>query len=556
MPNRVNSSKTNIINKVRKLLRVSLLTKMVGLMSILVTTMILALGFYYNQQYSDQVWEQSGERALSVALSVASIPAVRHAFEDEHPEETIQPIAEDIRVETGAEFIVVGNDQEIRYSHPLEDRIGHRMVGEDNDRALLEGESYVSRAVGSLGPSIRGKTPVYDDDGEIIGVVSVGFLQEDIELTAGNFLSDTWVIIAGVLGIGFIGSFLISFHVKESIHGLEPEEIGKLFNEKEAIMQSIHEGMIAIDEQGNISMINQKAREYLQVESTNAKLIGDPLTDILPNTGLLNVVSTGNPDFNSEMWIGEEHFVVNRVPIFSDNEITGAVATFRNRTEIRELSQELSHVKEYAEGLRAQTHEFSNKLYTISGLLQLKRIDEVIEFIDNESRVQQEWMRFLVENVSDKIVSGVLLGKLNRAMEIGVNMTFDKHSSLLEPLLKRQKENIVTILGNVIENAVEAASLNKSEQPHVHLTFTDIGTEFIFEIEDNGPGIVPEKREQIFQRGFSTKSNSKHRGVGLALAATAVKDLNGSIFIEESNSNGTCFVIALPKQSVYKKGVM
>ncbi|WP_093051458.1 ATP-binding protein [Salipaludibacillus aurantiacus] len=536
----------------------NLLSKMVLLMSLLVTLMILALGFYYNQQYSDQVWDQTGQQALSVALSVASIPAVRDAFFHEDPSATIQPIAEDIREEIGAEFVVVGNTEEIRYSHPRADRIGDRMVGEDNDRALIHGESYVSKAVGSLGPSIRGKTPVFDSQGNIIGVVSVGFLQEDVELTARDFLSDTWVIIAGVLGFGFIGSFLISYHVKRSIHGLEPEEIGRLFHEKDAILQSIHEGMIAIDNDGRVTMINQKAKEYLNVQAVPVKkLIGEPLVDLLPNTGLIQVVETGYPDFNKELWIEDELYVVNRVPIFTGERVSGAVATFRNRTEIRELSKELTHVREYAEGLRAQTHEFSNKLYTISGLLQLNRVPEVIEFIDHETKVQQEWIRFLVDNVSDKIVSGVLLGKLNRAREIGVKMTFDENSQLREPLLKRQQENIVTILGNILENAVEAASTNTVEKPHVHISFTDIGYDFIFEVEDNGPGIDEEKYEEIFKRGFSTKESSRHRGVGLALVSAAVEDLNGTIFIEKSDLSGTCFVISLPKsQTEMSRGVL
>ncbi|WP_018922108.1 ATP-binding protein [Salsuginibacillus kocurii] len=545
----VSASRKKIYKK-PPFLRISLLSKMILLMSALVSLMVLALGIYFTQQSSQQVWEHTGEQALSVALSVASIPAVSEAFDDAEPALTIQPIAENVREETGAEFVVVGNTEEIRYSHPLPDRIGNQMVGEDNERALEDGESYVSEAVGSLGPSIRGKTPVFDESGNIIGVVSVGFLQEDVKLSAGDYLADTWGIIATVLGLGFAGAFIISLHVKRSIHGLEPEEIGKLFDEKEAILQSIHEGMIAIDEAGRITMINQTARAYLSTDAKdNEQLIGRELIEVLPQTGLINVLETGGPDFNNELWIGDELFVVNRVPIYSKGELAGAVSTFRNRTEIRELSKELSHVKEYAEGLRAQTHEFSNKLYTISGLLQLNRLPEAVEFIDQETRVQQDWMRFLVANVSDTMVSGVLLGKMNRAREIGVDMTIEESSQLNEPLNKRQRENIVTILGNIIENAVEAATLTKEDSPHVSISFTDIGTDLIFEVEDNGPGIDEAKIDHIFQKGFSTKTLAKHRGVGLALVSAAVADLNGTIFVEKSDQDGTCFVIALPKYS-------
>lgn len=532
----------------QKFMGVSLLLKMVILMGLLVTGMTAALGYYYNQHYADQVWEQTGQQALSVALSVSSIPAVREGFFHDEPSEVIQPIAEEIREEIGAEFIVVGNTNEIRYSHPIPERIGQQMVGSDNDRALLDGESYVSEAVGSLGPSIRGKTPVYDDDGEIIGVVSVGFLQEDVELTAVEFLSETWPIIGSVLFIGFIGSFLISFHVKRSIHGLEPEEIGRLFHEKNAILQSIHEGMIAIDKEGNIAMMNQRGKDYLGIqEVTDDNLLHKPLKELLPNTGLVDVVDSGEPEFNQELWIGDELYVVNRVPIYTGDQVSGAVATFRNRTEIRELSKELTQVRDYAEGLRAQTHEFSNKLYTISGLLQLNRVEDVVTYIDQETRTQQEWLRFLVSNVTDQIVSAVLLGKLNRAKELGVELTFDEHSALTEPLSKRQQENIVTILGNVIENAVEAALRDTSDQPKVHISFTDHGNDFLFEVEDNGPGISRGDVDEIFARGYSTKDADRHRGVGLSLVQAAVDDLAGTIFIEESELSGTSFVISLPK---------
>ncbi|SDN79671.1 ATP-binding protein [Alkalicoccus daliensis] len=528
--------------------RLSLLKKITLLVVMLVTLLILSLGFYFNQQYSNQVWDHTGQQALSAALSVASIPALRDAFEDENPAETIQPLADGIRKEIGAEFIVVGNRDEIRYSHPLPDRLGKPMVGEDNDRALIHGESYVSTAVGSLGPSIRGKTPVFSENGEIIGVVSVGFLEEDVELSVAEFLSDTWVITASILGIGVIGAFLISVHVKRSIHGLEPEEIGHLFDTNQAVLQSIHEGMIAIDKDGNITMINQTARSYLTSEKEeDYQYTGKLLLDVLPQSGLLEVIKTGKPDFNSELWIGDELYIVNRVPIFSNGDINGAVSTFRNRTEIRELSKELSKVQQYTEGLRAQTHEFSNKLSTISGLLQLDKVEEVVEFIDQETKNQQDWVRFLVENVSDTMVSGVLLGKLNRASELGVYMSIDKFSQLTVELNKRQQENIVTILGNIIENGVEAASLHQSGIPSVSISFTDIGREIVFEVEDNGPGIDEKIMQKVFERGYSTKSSSKHRGVGLALVMEAVQNLNGDIFIEETSSKGTRFVIILPK---------
>ncbi|UTR10366.1 sensor histidine kinase [Evansella sp. LMS18] len=536
------NEKLPLFNKLSRL-RIPLVTKMIVLICGLIILMLLVLGIYTNGKYSETVSEQIGIRALSVAQSVSEIPEIREAFFTENPSEIIQPIAESIRVKTGSEFIVVGNTEGVRYSHPLEERIGETMVGDDNDRALLEGESYISEADGSLGPSIRGKVPVFSEEGTVIGVVSVGFLLDDIEMTIGTYVSELWYWILFSILIGIIGAVLISLHVKKSILGLEPNEIGQLFEEREAIFQSIHEGIIAVDKEGRITMCNQNALELLHTEEKNVK--GKYLRDLVTNTKIMEVLETGEGQYNQELWVDNERFIVNRVPIYYDNKLIGAVSTLRNRTEIERLAEELSKVKQYSEALRVQTHEFSNKLNTISGLLQLDRTKEAVEFINKESKKQQEWIHFLINSVKDSYVSAVLLGKLNRAHELGIKMTIHSDSELLTPLTERQREGLVTILGNLLENAYDAVRESENDQ-HVSIFFTDIGHEILFEIEDSGPGITDEDADRIFQKGFTTKKGS-HRGFGLALVQQLLKELNGSLTLETSESGGACFIVTIPK---------
>lgn len=526
--------------------QLSLLQKMILLTSSLILITILLMGYYYHQQYSQYVEQHMGNRALSVAQSVAMIPELRSAFNEHSPEEIIQPIAEDIREEVGAQFIVVGNTDSIRYSHPIEERIGQKMVGGDNDPALLHGESYVSQAEGSLGLSIRGKVPVLSDEGAVIGVVSVGFLEDEVQVTAQEYISDTWILLAMITFGGLAGSVLISYHVKRSIHGLEPAEIGRMFEEKEAILQSIHEGIIAVNEQGTVTMINQTAMEYLSDKKNQKDVIGAPIQEIIKNTGLIEVLATGRAHFNKELWLQDHHLVVNRVPIKSQNKVLGAVSTFRNKTEIMELSRELSKVREYAEGLRAQTHEFSNKLYTISGLLQLGKVPEAIELIDQESKTQQGWLHFFIENVTDSMVSAVLLGKMNRAHELGITFSVDKYSQLSSVLTDKQREALITILGNLIENACESLLENDKKNRLIHVSFTDLGEEIVFEIEDSGPGVSPLIMEKIFMEGYSTKSD-KHRGIGLALTMKAINNLGGMVTLEKSELGGACFIVSIQR---------
>ncbi len=520
---------------------------MLVLIGCLVIVMLGLLGFFLNQKFAHTLEEQIGIRALSLAQSVALMPEIERAFLEEHPEQVIQPIVESIRKETNAEFIVVGNREGIRYSHPIPERIGLPMVGGDNELALKGGQAYISEAVGSLGPSIRGKVPIYNDEGQIIGVVSVGFLVDQIDEIIEGYQDDIWSFIAIMIVIGLLVAYFISYHVKKDIHGLEPEEIGRMFEERGAILQSIHEGMVAVNQQGKVVLYNQAARRFMDPALSKGDIIGKPIVDLIPHTRLPEVLETGESQFNQELWIGDDLTIVNRVPIMYENQIVGAVSTFRSRKEIKEISEQLSKAQSYADALRAQTHEFSNKLNTISGLLQLNQIKEAIEFIQRENDIQQEQIQFLIQRIRNPMVSAILLGKMNRAHEIGVTFEISEDSSCTTDLTYKQQEALVTILGNLLENSFEALLEIKQEERYVFLAITDLGHDLIIEIEDNGPGIPFEKEQEIFKKGFSTKDGT-HRGFGLALVKKAVDEVGGTILLEEGEHGGACFLVTIPKQ--------
>lgn len=206
-----------------------------------------------------------GQLALQVATTVSFMPMVVEAFDDENPSQVIQPIVEQIRKEMGAEFIIVGNKESIRFSHPQEWKIGQKMVGGDNDQALIDGEYYISEAVGSLGPSLRGKAPIFDNDGNIIGIVSVGFMLEDIrEATIENLIKYSQAALF-VLLLGIVGGVFLARNIRKDTLGLEPHEIGSLYRERNAILDSIKEGVIAIDEDGRITMMNTTAQKILGI---------------------------------------------------------------------------------------------------------------------------------------------------------------------------------------------------------------------------------------------------------------------------------------------------
>lgn len=395
-------------------------TKLILIICSFLSIVIISLGSIFYYIMTTALEDQIGTRALKVAETVANMPDIRHAFQTSDPSRTIQPIAETIREKIDAEYIVVGNREGIRFSHPLPERIGKEMVGGDNG-PVLEGQSIISKAIGSLGPSLRGKAPIFDEQNQVIGIVSVGFLTEDIDSITYTYQSRIEVISLIVLIFGLIGSILIARNVRSSIHGLEPKEIGELYTEKQAILQTIREGIIAINRDGFITMVNRYALQLMQLP-LSAKITGRHIEDVIPNTRLTEVVRTGEADFDHEMLIGDHDVIVNRVPIVSRKHgVTGAVSSFRSKSELYRLAEELSQVKRFAEALRAQTHEFSNKLYVISGLIQLESYQEAVDLISKESDVHQNWVQFIMTEIPDPMIGGVVNWQIQSCAGIKTN---------------------------------------------------------------------------------------------------------------------------------------
>ena len=241
-----------------------------------------------------------------------------------------------------------------------------------------QGNPLFPKLSGSLGPSLRGKAPIFGSR-QSYRHCSVGFLTKDINSITYAYQSRIELISLIVLVVGLIGSVLIARNVRSSIHGLEPKEIGELYTEKQAILQTIREGIIAVNRDGIITMVNRYALQLLQLP-LSAKITGRHIEDMIPNTRLNEVVRTGKAEFDHEMLIGDHEVIVIAVPIMS-RKLRRHRCSFELPQQIRALSisQELSQVKRFAEALRAQTHEFSNKLYVISGLIQLESYQEAVE---------------------------------------------------------------------------------------------------------------------------------------------------------------------------------
>lgn len=534
----------------RPLSRLTIRTQLLLFVASLVALVLLAQALYLHNRMAEAFSEQIGLRGLGVAQTVAQIPEIVAAFDDADPAATIQPLAESIRETVGSRYVVVGDLDGVRYAHPLEERLGLRMVGGDNDRALIHGESYVSQATGSLGEAIRGKTPIFDDAGEIIGVVSVGFMMETIEYDVAQYLRAHWILVALAVLVGLFGSLLIAHHFKRAIFGLEPHQIARLLMEKEAILQSIHEGMVAVNKEGRITLLNQTARQVLGL-GENDSVLDRPIREVIPNSRLAEVLDSGKAYLDQEILINRHPYVVNRLPIKRDGIVDGAVATFRDQREIMELSEALNEASADVDALREQAHEFSNRLYTISGLLQLGQHKSALNLIQKENALAQEQVAYVMAHVSDPVVSGMLLSKMMRASQQGIELEVMEECSLQQPLTEAGQEALVTVVGNLLDNAFDAVSQQPGKS-HVRLFFTDLGKQVLFEVEDNGCGVDPALVEAIAEKGFSTKAG-RHRGFGLALVKQLCAQHDGQVYMEEGDLGGACFIVTLSKATLCKQ---
>jgi two-component system CitB family sensor kinase len=514
------------------------LSTQILLLQVAIIVLTVTAGFAVSLwQARAKIDDQAGLQSLAIAHSVAEVSAIRAAFGQPHPERVIDPIAERIRRRTGAAFIVVANRQGIRYSHPDKSKIGGRVSTDPS--VALSGREFVGRQTGTLGTSMRAKVPLYGAGGRIIGLVSVGVLESAV---TGRLLSDLPVIlIPPLLGLalGVLGSVLLARRIKRQTFGLEPKEIATLLEQREAVLHGIREGTIATDQDGRITLVNDEARRLL---SLDGDAIGQRLTDVVP-AGHVREVMAGNVDEPDQFVLVDEHvLVVNRMPVLVRGKAIGAVVTVRDRTELESLMRELDEVQSLADALRAQEHEFAHKLHVVAGLIEVGRHEEAVRFIKESSLVHQALVGSILERVGDPILVGLLLGKAAVASERGVELRVGEETRLPEDT--PDARDLLTIVGNLVDNALDAVAATGGGWIEVTIRATDDGT--LVRVRDSGPGVDPALIDEIFRDGFTTKvaTGAGRRGLGLALVSQTARKRGGTV--EVSREGGSAFTVVLP----------
>jgi len=502
-------------------------------------TLIVALSiFLFSLQ--NNIEEEIEVQALNIASLTAARIDARHAYRAPDPPAELKRIADQVRRKTNCAFVVFIDMHGYRYTHPNSDLVGKKFTGGDENRAL-QGETYSSIATGTSGPSIRAFAPVYDFDEQQVGAVAVGFSQPEISMYMSKVYQIFYKAIPISIFLVILLSFIFSNHIKNLMFGLEPIEIATLLKERETMLQSVKEGIIAIDRNNRITVINQAAKNIFPPD---IDFIGQPVEQVIPTTRLPETIKTGIAEYDDLQILNNNTILTNRIPLVIGKEVVGAIATFRPLTEVNRLAEELTGVKKIVAALRARTHEFQNKLHVISGLIQLESYEEAIKYITSISNKEQSYIGFLTENINNTTTSAFLIGKASEAEEKQINFEVEDNSKLYYLPEFFDDNSMIVILGNLIDNAFEALEGLERKRKKVLVSIQQDEDHIMIQVKDWGNGIPTEIRDHIFQEGFSTKGKPG-RGLGLMNVKKRVDAYGGRIdFV--SNQNGTVFTVVLP----------
>ncbi|AVF33994.1 ATP-binding protein [Rahnella sikkimica] len=512
---------------------------------VLFVTLFSIVGVYYYRDIERQLYEDMGLRAKVQAEEIALIPSLITAVENKDVS-AINRLMMNISAHSDASYMVIGDGKAIHLFHSIyADRVGKALVGDDNVD-VLAGKSSTTVRLGGIGLSLRSKAPILNAQGDVIGIVSVGYLTSHINTLTIEKAIRILVAAATLLLALFTFSWFFSRSIKRQMFSLEPREIGLLVRQQKALMESIYEGVIAIDGESRIAVINQAAKKLLNLDAPSRELRGKPLEQVIAPVSFFDRQVMLEKDIHDEICLFNNLTVVaSRVRIMLEDQLQGWVITFRDCSDIDRLSIQLSQVQRYADNLRVMRHEQLNWTATLAGLLHMGRYDEAIRYIEAQSESAQELLDFVSARFCSPRVCGLLLGKYARAREKGVELAFDPACGLTHLPLTLSETELMSVIGNLLDNAIEATLLRGENAGPVEVYIVSTDTELVIEVADQGVGIAPERREQIFSLGVTSKREGDH-GLGLHLVASYVSHAGGIIEVSDNSPTGSVFSVFIP----------
>lgn len=518
-------------------LRHQLVTLSLGLSLLLILILGCLLALFMRHLLENNLKEKGSDLARVLAADSRVVRALEKGSDP-----GLRDYVQGICSRTDAAYMVVTDEHARRLSHPSPELVGQTFRGEDIWPALQSRESYCSRDVGTLGPAIRCFAPVVGPDGQAIGAVAVGYLMRTVEGTYQERIALLVGAIAAVLGCGLLLALWVQHLLRRTLLDLEPETIANRFAQQDLVLEGISEGIVALDNQHRITMLNSAAFYQLRLPGTGRHaLLGRSLTELAP--GLVPTLQQGGAvrfTVQGDDFVGHWQELSGREPgrmlIFSRPDGTGS------------LGMQVTHLRQYGEMLRIQTHEFANKLSSLSGLLQLGHVDQAVDLIQQENEACQNMLQDLLRVIENKPVAGLILGKFSRARELGVELVLDAGSALGE-YPAEVSADLITCIGNLLDNGIRAAWGNREHAaPRVLLSLDDLGRRLVIEVEDSGEGVDEALADHLFDYGVSRQTGD--HGVGLFLVKKTVARRGGVIEWRRTAEQTTLFGICLNKNQL------
>lgn len=496
--------------------------------------------------------EKRDQNLQNIAEAVASSPLIDDKIanpDDKKTTELLNEYLDSLKISLdNIDVISFVSRENIRLYHS-----NHELIGTEYDGAIPEFEKvskeyYTSNETGPSGSQRRAYAAVYDKNGNYTGFVMTILLLENIKAETLQILFIFALITIAAILIELIISAELSSSIKKSLHGYEPNVFSAMFQVRDNILESLNEGVLAVDKNGVVQFANRSAAKMLGKKKAK-ELINTPFTDCCNDGFIKNVISTGEKEFNiQEQSIDNSNVLIDCIPIKEKDDIIGAVAILHNREEYTKLMEDLAGTRYLVDSMRANNHDFTNKLHVIMGLIQMEMYDDAVSYIENISIVQRETISKIMSVVDEPSIAALLIGKSARASELNIKFILNDESHYSKTDLLLPSELMVTVIGNLIDNAFEAINI-KDIQRQKELRFGIYSREnaLLITVEDTGIGISKDNLEHIYDNGFSTKGEG--RGTGLYQVKEMVEAIGGKITVESQENVGTSFTVIFQNKS-------
>ncbi|WP_180303775.1 sensor histidine kinase [Streptomyces sp. JV178] len=532
----------------------SLAGQLFAVQAVLIAVVVAGCALFTYVSDRSQAEDAAGRQALAVAAAVADAPSVRAAIHTDDPTARLQPYATEVQRHAGVDFVTIMTPDGIRWTHPVPERIGQRFVG--HIEKAQRGGTITETYTGTLGPSVRAVTPI-KEDGRVIGLVSAGIKVQAISDRVQGQVTALFGVAAGALALGGVGTYIVNARLRRHTHNMNAAELSNMHDYHQAALHAVREGLLMLDGQYRVALINDGARELLGVTED---VIGRSVADLGLPAPLTGALLSSEPRVDEVLLTAERVLVVNTSPV-SGGQRRGTVVTLRDVTELQSVMGELNSERGFTQALRSQAHEAANRLHTVVSLIELGRSDEAIDFATAELELAQALTDQVVAAVTEPVLAALLLGKTAQANERGVELVVSQDSRMDDGLLPESlpARDLVTVLGNLIDNAVDAAQGTTGARVTV-TAYTDEaegpadgpddparGPVLVLRVSDTGAGVDPAYRDSVFERGFSTKpSGPGGRGLGLALVRQTARRHGGTLTVAEAPGGGAEFEVRLP----------